>query len=114
MRSAERWIGSLRLADTNYYVQDGSLVAQMVKNPPSMQGPGFDLWVRKSPWRREWLPTQVFLPRESHGQRSLAGYSDWGCKESDMTERLTLSLSGKQQGPTVEHRERYSISCDKP
>ena len=36
--------------------------------------------------RREWLPTPVFWPREFHGQRSLAGYSSWGCKESDMTE----------------------------
>ena len=35
----------------------------------------------------------VCVPGESHGQRSLAGYSPWGCKESDMTERLTLSLS---------------------
>ena len=33
--------------------------------------------------------TAVFLPRESHGQRSLAGYSPWGCKESDTTERLS-------------------------
>ena len=112
--SLERWIGSLRLADTNYYVQDRSLGAQTVKNPPSMQRPGFDPWVRKIPWRREWLPTQVFLPRESHEQRSLAGYSAWGCKESDMTEQLTLSPSGKQQGPTVEHRELYSIFYDKP
>ena len=40
--------------------------------------------------RREWLPTPVFLPGESHGQRSLAGYSPWGPKESDMTEQLTL------------------------
>ena len=36
---------------------------------------GFDPWVRKIPWRRAWLPTPVFLPEESHGQRSLAGYS---------------------------------------
>ena len=35
----------------------------------------FDLWVKKIPWRREWQPTSVFLPGESHGQRSLAGYS---------------------------------------
>ena len=34
-------------------------------------------------WRREWQPTPVFLPGELHGQRSLAGYSPWGCKESD-------------------------------
>ena len=39
-------------------------------------------------WRRKWQPTPVFLPGESHGQRSLVGYSPWGCKESDMTERL--------------------------
>ena len=54
---------------------------------------GFDPWVGKVPWRREWPPTPVFLPRESHGQRSLAGYSPWGCKESDTTEQLTLSLT---------------------
>ena len=36
---------------------------------------GFDPWVRKIPWRREWLPTPVSLPGESHGQRSLVGYS---------------------------------------
>ena len=42
--------------------------------------PGFNPWVRKMPWRREWLPTPIFLPGESHGQRSLAGYSPWGCR----------------------------------
>ena len=47
---------------------------------------GFNSWVRKIPWRRAWQPTPVFLPGESHEQRSLAGYSPWGCKESDMTE----------------------------
>ena len=46
----------------------------------------FDPWVGKNPWRREWQPTPVFLLGESHGQRSLAGYSPWGHKESDMTE----------------------------
>ena len=39
-------------------------------------------------WRRKWQPTPVFLPGESHGQRSLVGYSPPGCKESDTTERL--------------------------
>ena len=48
-----------------------------------------DPWVRKIPWRRAWKPTTVFLPGESHGQRSLAGYGPWGRKESDMTEWLT-------------------------
>ena len=47
---------------------------------------GFDPWVWKVLWRREWLPTPVVLPRESHGQRSLAGYSPWGRKESDLSE----------------------------
>ena len=53
--------------------------------------PGFDPWVRKIPWQRAWQPTPVFLPGESHGQRSLAGYSPWGCKESDMPEQWTHS-----------------------
>ena len=48
--------------------------------------PGFDTWVGKIPWRRAWQPTPVFLPGESYGQRSLAGYSPWGCRESDTTE----------------------------
>ena len=44
-----------------------SLVAQMVKNLPQRRGPGFDHWVGKIPWRREWPPTPVFLPGEYHG-----------------------------------------------
>ena len=55
-----------------------SLVAQMVKNLPAMQEAIFDPWVGKIPWRKEWLPTPVFLPGEFHGQRSLVGYSLWG------------------------------------
>ena len=47
---------------------------------------GFNPWVRKISWRREWQPTLVFLPGEFHEQRSPAGYSPWGCKESDTTE----------------------------
>ena len=43
-------------------------------------------------WRKEWLPTAVFLPGEFHGQRSLADYSPWGHKEPDVTKQLTLSL----------------------
>ena len=43
----------------------------------------FDPWVWKIPWRREWLPILVFLPGESHGQRSLAGYGPQGHKELD-------------------------------
>ena len=66
-----------------------SLVAQMVKNPPTMQ----ETWVRSLGWEdplKIWKPTPVFLTREFHGHRSLAGASPWGCKESDTTERLLL------------------------
>ena len=54
--------------------------SETVKNLPAMQT-CFDPWIGKIPWRREWLPTPVFLPGESHGQRSLVGYSPWGPKE---------------------------------
>ena len=46
----------------------------------------FDPWGGKIPWRSEWQPTLVFLPVESHGQRSLTGYSPWGFQELDTTE----------------------------
>ena len=49
---------------------------------------GFDPCVSKIPQWREWLPTPVFMPRESHGQRSLVGYSPWGHKELDTTEQI--------------------------
>ena len=49
---------------------------------------GFSPWVGKMSWRTKWQPTPIFLPGKSHGQRSLVGYIPWGCKESDMTERL--------------------------
>ena len=49
-----------------------------------------DPWVGKFPWRRKWHPTPVFLPGESHGQRSLVGYSPRGRKELGTTERRYL------------------------
>jgi len=49
----------------------------------------FDPWIRKIPWRRKWLPTQILFPRESHGEWSLAGNSPWVCKEPDTTEHLS-------------------------
>ena len=62
----------------------------MVKNPPVCVGDErehrFDPWTGKISWRRKWQPTPVFLPGKSHGQRSLAGYSPWGRKESGTTE----------------------------
>ena len=47
---------------------------------------GFRPWVRKIPWSRNWQPTPVFLPGKSHGQRNLADYSPWVCKDSDTTD----------------------------
>ena len=63
--------------------------------------PGFDPWVGEIPWRRKWQSTPVLLPGKSHGQRSLVGYSPWGHKESDTTERLYLTwvIVGSQTGP---------------
>ena len=63
----------------------------VVKNPPANAGDvrdtgRFNPWVSKIPCKRVWQPTPVLLPRESHGQRSLVGYSPWDLKESDMTE----------------------------
>ena len=49
---------------------------------------GFDPWFGKIPWKRKWQPTPVFLLGKFHGQRSLVGYSPWGCKESDTNEQL--------------------------
>ena len=63
-----------------------SLVAQLVKNPPAMWETWFNPWVGEIPWRSERLPTPVFWPGEFHGL-----YSPWGHKESDTTERLSLS-----------------------
>ena len=70
------------------------LVVQKVKNLHVNAGDTRDPWVGKIPWRREWQLTPVFLPGEFHGQRSLAGYSPWDCKELDVTEGLALSLYG--------------------
>ena len=64
----------------------------MVKNLPAMQETRFRCQDREDPLEKEWQPTLVFLPGELHGQRSLVGYSPWGCKESDTTEKLTLLL----------------------
>ena len=56
-----------------------SQVALVVKNRPANLGDSkrhkFDTGIRKIPWRRAWQPTPVFLPGESHGQRSLVGCS---------------------------------------
>ena len=64
----------------------------MVKKPACQcRRCGFNPWVSKIPWRMEWQPIPVLLPRESHGQRSLVGYSPRGCK------RVRHDLVTKQQ-----------------
>ena len=52
----------------------------------------FDPWVGKIPWSSKWQLTLVFLPGKFHGERSLAGCSPWGHKESDMTEQLSTHI----------------------
>ena len=68
-----------------------SLVAQLVKNLSVMQ----ETWVQYLGWEdaleKGMATPPVFLPGESHGQRSLAGYSPWGCQESATTEQLTYT-----------------------
>jgi len=61
---------------------DGKSLCQQCRRPY------LDPWIGKIPWRRKWQPTPVLLPGKSHGQRSLIGYSPWGRKESDRTQRL--------------------------
>ena len=56
--------------------------------------------VRKIPWRRKWHPTPIFWPGKSHGLRSLVGYSPWGPKELDMTERLHFYFPSGSVGKT--------------
>ena len=64
-----------------------SQVALWVKNLATRQETHeFDPWIKKIPWNSALQPTPLFLPGESHGWKSLAGYSPWDHKELDMTE----------------------------
>ena len=65
----------------------------MVRNPPAMQEPQVGSLGREDPLQEGLETHSTILPGESLGQRNLASYSPWGCKESEMTEQLTLSLS---------------------
>ena len=78
----------------------------------------FDPWVRKLPRRRKWQSTLVFLPGKSHRQRSLAGYSPWGHKESDMTKRLSTTTPTSAGGNAIviaaqvqNYGPRFDSSC---
>ena len=68
----------------------GNIVAQTVKNLPEIQETQVPSLIRKISWKRERLPTSVFLPGEFHVQRSLVGYHPCGHKELDLTEQLKL------------------------
>ena len=63
-----------------------SLVVLQLRNHLQCRRCGFDPWVRKIPWRGKWQPNPVSLPGESHGQRSLEGYTPWAHKELEMIE----------------------------
>ena len=61
----------------------------VVKKPTAIVGVVGSVLIRMIPWRRKWQSTPVFLPRKSHGQRSLPDCSPWDGKESDTTEQLS-------------------------
>ena len=78
--------------------------------------PGFNPWVRKIPWRSEWLPTPLFLPGEFHGQRSLAGYSPWYHKkwESPTSTVFEIIFSHIRQLPrNLSHHSSFSFPTKK-
>ena len=96
LRSSERWC-DIVIYNKRYIfglppVPGGaSQVAQLVKKLPATHEMVFDPWVGKSPWRREWQPTPVFLPGEFHGQRSLVGYSPGVAKSQTQLSDYHLS-----------------------
>ena len=79
-------------------------MVQTVKESVCNAGDLGSPWVRKIQWRREWLFTPVFLSGEFHGLRRLVGYSPWGRKELDMTERLIHTCTGMSRNKII----RYS------
>ena len=81
---------------------DGALCQELTCQYGRTKRHGFNPWVGKIPWKRAWKPTPVSLPEESHGERSLAGSSPWGCKELDMTEATHHTLKDQ-----VHHLQRY-------
>ena len=107
-----------------------SQVALAAKNLPTSAGDlrdmGFDPWVRKIPWSRAWKPTPVFLPGESHGQRSPVGFGPQSCtglqeSQRDFTSTFVCSLilvkiqSGNicsaQYAKCITHSTKYSLYC---
>ena len=80
-------------ASIEYMSEDKASDKELASQCRSLRRCRFDPWVWKIPWRRAWQPTPVFVSGESHGQRSLVGYSPWGRKELGTTERLHFHFS---------------------
>ena len=93
---------------TDQYVVDWLCRWLSGKESACNVGDRFHPWVGKIPWRWDWQPTPVFLPGKSHGHRSLAGYSPWGCKAFDTTERLSVHAHTHTLF-TVESRLPFSV-----
>ena len=85
IKTAGRNIHNLRYADDTTLMAESEeeLKSLLMKVKEESEKVGLKLSIQKT---KKWQPTPVFLPGESHGQRSLAGYSSWGRKELDMTE----------------------------
>ena len=73
--------------------------------------PGYDPWVGKIPWRREWQPAAVFSPGEVHGQRSLVSYIPWGQSRS----RLRVADTHRQEFHNfcfrIKYLKKFHILC---
>ena len=108
-QSLEQW----KIYCKDYYKADrASQVVLGTKNLPANAGDvkrhGFDPWVGKIPWKRACQPTPMFLPGESLGQRSLAGYSPWDSKGRTWQRRL--SMHKNIQGERVAQAQKTELS----
>ena len=91
-RQREKWIKGVSCMETKSSVVNtlglpgGTSGKESACQGRRSKRPGFHPWVGRTAWRRKWQHTPVLLPGESHGQKSLVGYSPRGGKESDVTE----------------------------
>ena len=81
----------------------------MVKNLSAVQETWIQFLGQKDPWRREWLPTPIFLPEQFPGQRRLVSYNPWGHKEFDTTEWLTLEHLNDHSSITYNSQDRKTV-----
>ena len=87
----------------------GRVVKNLPANAECTRDAGSTPWVGKMPWRRKWQPVQYSVPRKSHGQRSLVGYSPWGHTESDMTEQHAHIQTCSGQGSKVHPHDAFIL-----